>query len=213
MSNPSTVTDPRVANELGVAIMSVYRYVSAKEDLLLMMVDTGLGDPPDPVPGESWREGLTRWVQAVRSAYQRHPWSLRVPIGGAPLGPNNVAYLESALTSLNRVDLSEQEKISTVILLSGFVRNETTLNADILAASASGAQPATGYGEMLSVLTTEDDFPALHRTIESGAFDDDDDLDQEFDFGLACILDGVEALMKRNRKHRRPPTSARSRLT
>jgi len=187
----------RVANELGVSTMSLYRYVSAKDELLTLMVDTGLGSPPPVEAGADWRAGLTRWAMGVRASYQRHPWALRVPISGPPIGPNNVAWLDNALQCLANTPLPEDQKLSTVLLVSGHVRNEATLSADI--AAAAGAQPVMpGYGSLLRRLTTADQFPALHRAIESGSLDDDDDLDTEFNFGLERILDGIESLIDRS---------------
>ncbi len=187
----------RVAGELGVGTMSLYRYVAAKDELLTLMVDAALGPPPRAEDGEDdWRAGLTRWSVGLRDAYRRHPWSLRVPISAPPLGPNNVAWLERALRSLSTTPLSEQDKLSCVLLLSGFVRNDATLTADF--AAASGGQPVMpGYGVMLSQLTPSDGFPALHRAIESGSLDDEDDIDAEFDFGLERILDGIDVLIRR----------------
>lgn len=187
----------RVASALGVGTMSLYRYVAAKDDLLLLMVDAALGVPPtDIARAPDWRTGLTNWATGVRAAYRTHPWSLRVPISGPPMGPHNVAWLEAALEALEHTALPEQQKLSVVLLLSGFVRNEVTLTSDIAAASR-GRPVMTPYGAMLARLINERDFPALHRAVASGALDDDDDLDAEFDFGLACILDGVEALIQR----------------
>jgi AcrR family transcriptional regulator len=187
----------RVASALGVGTMSLYRYVAAKDDLLLLMVDAALGVPPADIAGApDWRTGLTRWATGVRAAYRTHPWSLRVPISGPPLGPHNVAWLEAALQSLHGTPLPEEQKLSVVLLLSGFVRNEVTLTTDIAAASR-GRPMMMPYGAMLSRLTDARDFPALHRAIATGALDDDDDLDKEFEFGLACILDGVDALIRR----------------
>ena len=187
----------RVASELGVGTMSLYRYVSAKDDLLLLMVDAALGAPPAGITGApDWRTGLARWATGVRAAYRTHPWSLRVPISGPPLGPHNVAWLEAALRTMEGTPLPEDQKLSVVLLLSGFVRNEVTLTTDIAAASR-GRQVMPPYGATLLQLTDARDFPALHRAIASGALGDDDDIDKEFDFGLACILDGVEALIQR----------------
>jgi AcrR family transcriptional regulator len=187
----------RVANELGVSTMSLYRYVSAKDELLTLMVDTGLGSPPPVEAKDDWRAGLTRWALGVRASYQRHPWVLRVPISGPPIGPNNVAWLDNALQCLANTPLTEDQKLSTVLLVSGHVRNEATLSADIVA--ASGGQPVMpGYGSLLRRLTTADQFPALHRAIESGSLDQDDDLDTEFNFGLERILDGIESLIDRS---------------
>src|SRR6202046_2090148 len=65
----------RVAAELGTAPMSLYRHVSAKEELLRLMVDAAWGDSPGPLaPGENWRPGLSRWAWALRDAGRRHPW-------------------------------------------------------------------------------------------------------------------------------------------
>ena len=114
----------RIAKELGVGTMSLYRYVASKDELLTTMVDTALGAPPPPAAGEDWRAGLTRWAVGVRTAYRGNPWSLRVPISGPPLGPNNVAWLDNALAAMAGTPLSEQEKLSCVLLVSGFVRND-----------------------------------------------------------------------------------------
>jgi AcrR family transcriptional regulator len=187
----------RVAAELGVGTMSLYRYVAAKDELLTLMVDTALGAPPPIDPDEpDWRAGLARWAVAVRDAYRRHPWALRVPISAPPLGPNNVAWLEHALRALGGTALSEQDKLSTVLLISGFVRNDATLTADFAAgAGAGGEQVMPGYGSVLRRLIDPAVFPALDRAIESGSLDDDDDIDIEFNFGLQRILDGVAALI------------------
>lgn len=191
----------RIAKELGVGTMSLYRYVAAKDELLTIMVDTALGTPPSAAPGEDWRAGLTRWAVGVRTAYQRHLWTLRVPISGPPLGPNNVAWLDNALAALEGVPLTEQDKLSTVLLVSGFVRNDVTLLADF-AAAAGREQVMPGYGRLLARLTRAEQLPALHRAIASGSLDDPDDPDAEFNFGLERILDGVAALIATKRRRR-----------
>jgi AcrR family transcriptional regulator len=198
----------RIATELGVGTMSLYRYVAAKDELLTLMVDQALGRPPAAGAGEDWRVGLRRWAEALRAAYRRHPWSLRVPISAPPLGPNNIAWLDNALAALAATPLSEQAKLSTVLLLSGFVRNDATLTADF-AAGSGGEMVMPGYGVMLGRLVDPEQLPALHRAIQSGSLDDEDDPDVEFDFGLARILDGVDVLIastaKRTRARRPRP--------
>ena len=187
----------RLAAELGVGTMSLYRYVAAKDDLLTLMVDAALGRPPATAAENDWRAGLTQWATGVRDAYRRNQWALRVPISGPPLGPNNVAWLEAALRCVAGTPLSEQQKVSTVVLLSGFARNEATLQADIAAASA-GELAIPGYGAMLGHLTDPERYPAIHRVIASGAFDDGDDPNASFDYGLSRILDGIDALIRRS---------------
>jgi AcrR family transcriptional regulator len=194
-----SVSMARVARELGVGTMSLYRYVNSKDELVTLMVDTALGPPASAaeVEQEGWRDGLTRWATGVRAAYRQNPWTLKVPITGPPLGPNNVAWMESALHALRGTPLTEQQKLSTLLLVSGFVRNDSTLNADF-AAGASERPPAPTYGAILSELTDAARFPALHRAIASGELDDEDeDFESDFEFGLSRILDGVGALIER----------------
>jgi AcrR family transcriptional regulator len=193
----AAVSMARVASELGVGTMSLYRYVAAKDELLSLMVDTGLGAPPAAHHATDWREGLKRWAVGVRDAYRRHPWSLRVPITAPPLGPNNVAWLEAALRALSDTPLSEQQKLSCILLVSGFVRNDATLTADFAAGGAS--EPGRlRYGAVLSRLINAQSFPALHQAIATGSLDDDDDIDAEFNFGIERILDGIDALIRAN---------------
>jgi AcrR family transcriptional regulator len=193
------VSMARVAEELGSSAMSLYRYVAAKDELLALMVDAALALPDAPRdPGEDWRAGIERWAWVYHDALRRHPWVLRVPISGPPVTPNQVRWLEDGLTALAGTGLSEPEKLSVILLVSGFVRNEATLAADIAAAvAASGAQVMPGWSDVLRRVTDAERFPALHRAMASAAFAQDDHPDEEFVFGLERVLDGVSALIAR----------------
>src|ERR1700754_2329643 len=52
----AAVSMSRVAAEGGATAMALYRYVGNKNELLALMVDAGLGSPPDLAePGPDWR--------------------------------------------------------------------------------------------------------------------------------------------------------------
>jgi|HubBroStandDraft_6_1064221.scaffolds.fasta_scaffold20269_5 AcrR family transcriptional regulator len=190
----------RVAAELGAAPMSLYRHVSAKEELLRLMVDAAWGDSPGPLaPGENWRAGLSRWAWALRDGAKRHPWVVRIPLNSLPIMPREVDWFEDALASLGDTALTEARKASVIMLLAGYVRNLATTEADIMAAiQASGLSPAewmSSYPRLLSQLTDPQRFPALTAFIAAGVFDAEDGPDDEFIFGLDRILDGIEDLI------------------
>jgi AcrR family transcriptional regulator len=191
----AAVSMARVAQELGAATMSLYRYVAAKDELIALMVDAALGPPTRGDASESWRDGLTRWAWGFHQRLRQHPWSLRVPIGGLPTTPNLVAWLEDALWSLRDTGLSEDAKASVVLLLSGYVRSEGTLTADLVAAGAISDQVMSGYSRLMAALADPERFPALHKLLAAGVFEAADDPDKEFAFGLERILDGVAALI------------------
>src|SRR5260370_692354 len=70
------VSMSRVAGELGASTMSLYRYVSAKDELVKLMVDAAYGPPPAAgTPDEGWRGPLSRWAWAVRGNFRRHRWA------------------------------------------------------------------------------------------------------------------------------------------
>jgi AcrR family transcriptional regulator len=198
----AAVSMSRVAAELGAATMSLYRYVASKDELLALMVDAASGIPPAAAsPDEGWREGLTRWAWAYRAVLRRHTWILHIPISAPPITPNQVAWMEDGLHSLRNTGLAAGEKLSVILLLSGFVRNEATLTADIAAAARASGSPEHEimpmYSRLLARLTDPRQFPEIHAVIASGVMDRDDHPDDEFIFGLERVLDGIDALIRR----------------
>ena len=198
----------RVAADLGVSTMSLYRYVGAKDELLALMADLSFEAPPaGRGPGESWRDGLARWARSELEVYRRNPWVLHIPISGPPVTPNALAWLERGLECLRDTGLEEGEKLSTMLLLTGFVRGQATFQADIAAAQAAGAaapdpELSAAYGRLLARLTDPERFPALHAVIAAGVFGEPDDGDVDFSFGLDRVLDGIETLIDRRRTGR-----------
>jgi AcrR family transcriptional regulator len=200
----AAVSMARVAQELGASTMSLYRYVSAKEELLMLMVDAAVGTPLPAAPDEGWRDALSRWAWSQHERMRRHPWAVRVPIGGPPTTPNQVAWMEGVLWSLRDTGLAEDEKASVLLLLSGYVRNEATLTAELMDAGFISDEQMMGYSRLLATLADPDRFPALHRLLEAGVFDRADPPEKEFGFGLERILDGIEVLISSRAPQPRP---------
>lgn len=197
----TAVSMHRVAAELGTSAMTLYRYVAAKDELLMLMEDAVFGAPPALLePGESWRAGLARWAWKDLAALRKHPWVLQIPISGPPATPNQVAWLERGLHFLRGTGLTEAEKLSVILLLAGFVRNEASVSASLAAAyQAAGStaqQMMAGYRQLLARVTGSGQFPALRAVIEAGVLDAPDNPDGEFAFGLERILDGIEVLVQ-----------------
>ncbi|MDQ0843654.1 AcrR family transcriptional regulator [Streptomyces sp. V1I6] len=192
----------RVAKELGVSTMSLYRYVAAKDELYILMLEEAVGLPPEPpAPGTGWREALAAWAWAQREVFHRSPWMLRIPISGPPATPNSVAWWDRGLAALADTGLDEGEKISVVLLVGGFVRNEALLMADLGAAiAASGESPDVvmrRYANTLERFADPERYPALARLLQSRVMYEPDSQDFEFVFGLERLLDGVGVLVEK----------------
>jgi AcrR family transcriptional regulator len=198
------VSMSRVAKELDMSAMSLYRYVASKDELLALMVDQALGDVPDIAGGiegpDGWRAGLERWAWAELAAYRQHMWALQVPISGPPVTPKSIAFLEQGLRCLAGTPLAPHEKMSVILTLTSYTRSWATLSSQIDAALAAGDPTAvevlTNYGAILTALTDPADFPALHEVLAAEVFDPADELpDDDFVFGLARLMDGFEVLI------------------
>jgi AcrR family transcriptional regulator len=193
------VSMSRVASELGASTMSLYRYVSAKDELLDLMVDMAIGQPPPVEPGE-WRAGLNQFAHHYLDLLRRQAWVVRVPIGSPPITPNQIAWMNYGLEILRDTKLRHEERLSTIMIVSGMVRNWALLTADIMAAAIAGGltteQAMGSYGRLLKFLADPARFPAVGELVASGVLDHPAEVpDDDFEFGLARFLDGIEALM------------------
>ncbi|MEU5975803.1 TetR/AcrR family transcriptional regulator C-terminal domain-containing protein [Streptomyces sp. NPDC047315] len=191
----------RVAKELGVSTMSLYRYVAAKSDLYLLMQEVAVGPPPPPPPpGAEWRGAITAWAVAQRERLRGNPWVLQIPISGPPATPHSVAWWERGLVALESTGLDDGDRLSVIMLINGFVRHEAMVAVDLgLAVANSGGDPEAfmrRYVATLERLADPERHPSVTRLLRSGMFLEDDDPDYDFKFGLGRILDGVEELMR-----------------
>ena len=181
----------RVARELGVSAMALYRYVDAKADLFQLMLNSAYGTPPEDLwPAQAdWRTRMTLWAAQNRGGLMRHPWLLAVPISGPPLVPNTLAWMDRGLEALEDLPLSQQEKLSTLLLVEIYVRGQVQL-------AMQGAVDDNGsYARRLRAVTEGRGLAHVREAVLSGALEDGetDWTTEEFVFALETVLDGIEA--------------------
>jgi AcrR family transcriptional regulator len=195
------VTMSSVATQLGVATMSLYRYVGSKDELLVMMADAATPEPP-PLGGRAWRDYLTDWTRANRDFLLARPWLLALDQRTPPAGPRSLRWLDRALATLAGSGLSHGERITIATVLTGYAAQQAAL------AHAMNANPATDddsiaglaeYGEILGQVLDPDGYPELTAAVRANAFGAAEQWidDADFTFGLNLLLDGIEALIAR----------------
>ncbi len=198
----AAVSMSKVAAEVGVTAMALYRYVGNKDELLALMVDAAMGAPPKvPRPDQGWRAGLTEWAWAIGALYRAKPWALRVPITGIPALPNQFAWMDRGLACLSDCGLDEEDQLSTILLISNLARVYEGMVVDLTNAfQAAGGRPDEVMAQTHRTfvrLATPERFPALSKVIATGVLSKADPMDKEFIFGLERVLDGVGALIAR----------------
>ncbi len=198
------VTMPSVAAALGLTAMSLYRYVSSKDTLLLLLQERGMGSPPDSIGRASgWRAGLEAHAEASADVYRRHPWMLDITIKGIATTPNNLTWMEAGLAALAETSLTRQERVAVVLQVSGHARFRALIERGYREraddAGVSLGAVALAESQLLDELVTDERFPELHATLATGAMSAvvDQGFDK-FDFGLARILDGIADYLARH---------------
>ncbi|GLW07005.1 hypothetical protein Misp01_21350 [Microtetraspora sp. NBRC 13810] len=195
------VSMSRVAKELGVSTMALYRYVATKDELVVLMADAAVGPPPPLPEGADWRKGLEHWASAMRTALLAHPWAAPLMVTtGPPATPNQLAWLDLALQALAGTGLPARAKLATELLVGGHVLSEVSVVLGMAAEQGPGPRWAD-YEPFLRRVTGDGRLPALRAAIEAGAFGDDEpggaeEVHGTFAYGLARILDGVEAHLR-----------------
>lgn len=197
----AAVSMSKVAASLGFTAMSLYRYVESKDDLLLLMQEAVC---KSAVQGDEeisdWREGIRQYVRGCIKVFVEHPWYGDVPISGVPLTPNNLLYVDLALRPMRNLPLNDYEKMSMVLLLSGYARSAGLVQRDMVRAIKGGASPGSfsgqNYSKALKLLVKAEDYPDLQPIVASGVYTEENPADNpigdDFDFGLERIMDGIE---------------------
>lgn len=209
----AAVSMQRVAGELDFTKMSLYRYVPGKSELVALMIDTAMGEPPatdgpsaapeapeapaavsaPAAPG--WRTGLRAWAGELSAVYHRHPWLLTATLGPRVMGPRELGWIERAVAALAPTGLSGAEQLDAVATVTGHVRGI----AQVAASMGVDSRRASGPEQVLSAALNElligrsDRFPALSAAVASSATGDQ--RDQALEFGLERILDGLDVLI------------------
>lgn len=195
----AAVSMSSVASALGFTPMSLYRYVTSKDDLLVLMQERGIGVPPESVAeADGWRDAIREWGRATVELYLEHPWLLDIPIEGTPQTPNNLAWMDAGLAALAQLPLDYEDKVSAMLAVMAQVRwQSTVLRGYNQAAQAAGVTPdaidsrASG---LLAQLITPEEFPEVHAALAAGVFSADSDADS-LGFGLERVLDGIDAYL------------------
>lgn len=212
----------KVGERLGTSAMALYTYVPAKTELLDMMLDTVRRDlvVPTVVDGR-WRDAVAGWVAAEWDFARRHAWVAQISTARPLLGPGELDLYESQLRIFDGLPLEPAEIARVAASIAYLVDGAIRQVADARAAEQAMGTPEDEWwyerSALLEEMTSEIDWvarwPTMSRLQDGHAFDQTDrdpddatpylerDARDAFEFGLARLLDGVEALIAARAGH------------
>ncbi|MGA9856917.1 MAG: TetR/AcrR family transcriptional regulator C-terminal domain-containing protein [Solirubrobacteraceae bacterium] len=178
----------RLAQELGVVPMALYKHVANKDELLDGMVDIVFGEIASPAIDEDWRSAMRGRAISARQALKRHSWAIGLMETRSP-GPANLHNHNAVMGCLREAGFSFATAIHAYSVqdayIYGFAQQEKALGFHTPSDAGRAAQ------RRAQAIEAPDDYPYLAeiatKLTESGY-----DNAVEFAWGLDLILDGLD---------------------
>jgi AcrR family transcriptional regulator len=180
----------RLADELGVGTMTLYGYFRSKSELLDALMDESTTDVEGLLPeGAAWRERVALLVRAMRSTLERHPALVQIRLQRTMTRPRQFRVTEQVVRALIEAGLPRDEAARAFRLLFTYVFGFVAFSPSTASDSARREIRAA-----LAALPP-DEYPLLSSMgDEAAAAAGGDD---QFDYGLELLLDGIEARAER----------------
>jgi AcrR family transcriptional regulator len=183
----------KLADELGVAAMSLYYYVPNKVDLIDGMIDIVFSEIEPPSPELDWKTAMRRRAVSTRQALNRHRWAVGQMEGRTTHGPANLRLHDAVLGCLRAAGFSIEMTVHAYSVqdayIYGFALQETDMASETPDDFAAEAQRQ--MREYEAVLT---DYPHLVEVVGGYVAKAGYDYAAEFLFGLDLILGGLDRL-------------------
>src|SRR5712692_295237 len=179
----------KLAQELGVEAMSLYRHVRNKGDIVDGMVDLVFAEVGLPAMDVDWKTAMRHRAISAREVLARHPWAIGLMESRSRPGPATLRHHDAVIGCLREAGFSIEMTAHAYSVLDsyiyGFAHQESNLPFDTAeetkeVADAILHQLLAGEYPHLIELTTE-------HVLKPGY-----DYGNEFEFGLDLILDGLE---------------------
>jgi TetR/AcrR family transcriptional regulator, tetracycline repressor protein len=179
------LTMRRLAAELGMSPMALYRYFPSKEELMDAAIEVAAPEVTLPEPGAGpWKEQLADLARAMFRAGLRHPSVARERFNRPLQTPRALHVTERAIALLLEAGLSKADAVAAFKALlvhslgsAAFVAGESKPEVRESARKRHASLPADELPAMASV--------AGELTAALGG-------EQAFELGLAALLDGIE---------------------
>ena len=183
----------RIAQELGVVPMALYKHMANKDEMLDGMVDVVVGEIDPPLEGADWKTAIRERVLSARRTLLRHPWASRVIESRTIPTPTVIGYMDEMIGILRKggfsVDLTHHSMHAMGSRALGFSQelfDDTPEDPpEIQAIAAQEMAEAFPYISEMAAAISHDDASVVGQGCD----------DQfEFEFALDLMLDGLEEL-------------------
>src|SRR5437899_2390560 len=187
------VTMRRVADEPGTGAASLYRHVASRDELLVVVADKlveSVGTAP-VADDLGWREQCERAARVYRALLLARPAVVSLLSRGQLLGPNSLRGRELMLQHLVAQDFPPALAVHTYLALVHYVMGSVHVDDRSTKRDPAERDALTALFAGLD----RDEYPTVVELADLlGGLEPDD----EFEFGLRALLDGVATALDRS---------------
>jgi AcrR family transcriptional regulator len=187
-----SLTIRSLAKQLGAKPMTLYYYVSGKDEILDGIVDLVFDEIDIPAFDGEWRAEMMRRAHSARTALRRHSWAIGLMESRKNPGPATLRHHDAVIGSLRRAGFSVEMTAHAYALLDsytyGFALQEASLPFE-------GPESASGVAEPMMQQFPTDTYPNLVELATEYILQPGYDFGNEFDFGLDIILEALTRIL------------------
>jgi AcrR family transcriptional regulator len=182
----------KLAQELGVEAMSLYRHVRNKGEIVDGMVDLVFSEIGLPPPGGDWKTAMRQRAISARQVLARHPWAIGLMESRSTPGPATLQHHDAVIGCLREAGFSIAMAAHAYSALDSYIYGFALQQASLpFASSKEAVEVADSIRRQFPV----DAYPYLMEMAVKHVLQPGYDYANEFEFGLDLILDGLERIL------------------
>jgi AcrR family transcriptional regulator len=187
------LTMRKLGRELGVEAMALYHHFANKDDLVDGMVELVFEEVDLPA-GEDWRTAMRDRAISLRAAMTRHRWAIGLMESRRNPGPVSLRHHDAVIGTLRAAGFSIAMTAHAYSLLDSYIYGFAMTRMNL---------PFDTATDIADVATTmlapfpEGEYPHLVEFISEHAMKPGYDYEDEFEYGLEIVLDGLAAVLHR----------------
>ena len=180
----------KLAEELYVAPMALYRHVANKDDLIDGMVDVVFSEVGLPSTAPDWRTAMRQRAISLRDVLARHRWAIGLMESRRYPGPANLRHHDAVIGSLRAGGFDMALVAHAYSVLDGYIYGFALTKMNL--PFESGDDVAQIAETMLEPFPVNE-YPNLVAFLTEHVMKPGYDYGDEFEYGLELILDGLES--------------------
>lgn len=177
----------KLGQDLGVEAMALYYHFASRDQIVDGMIDAVFAEVELPATDGDWRTAMHRRGVSMRDALLRHRWAIGL-MESRGSGPANLRHHDTVIASLRAAGFHMAMVAHAYSVLDAYIYGfaltkmnlpfDATTDMSDVAENLLAPFPAGEYPNLIAFITEHASQPGY-------------DFGDEFEYGLAMVLDGI----------------------